>query len=618
VRCSVVIPSYNRAATLPRAIQSVLDQTYAEVEAVVVDDGSTDGTVVALQAFDDPRLVFFSQPNRGVCAARNAGAAKATGDIFMFLDSDDELLPDAVARVVAAGATGADLVLGGWVHVSPDRRAWGTVVPDPALVRRTRYGPFLAGAFAIRAATFHAAGGYDENLRYSENTELGWRIRQQVTNSGGIAVIEAPLVVQYRQPERAYDRARYDAAQRILDGHLYELEADPGDTAALREFRANYLAIAAVSAARLGRRPESLGLASRAVLHDPGSRARYKTLASVVRTAITPSDGSVGASRTTADVPAAPNSHFEPVRSPGDVHAVVVTFSRPDELRRTLAKLSTFALASITVVDNAPSEASRDAATNRETTSAAQLTHLPQAQNTGPAGGLAAGFAHVLERCRDEDWLLVVNDDGVPGTPESLRALQQFGTWLEARGAPVGAVGLSGARFDRRRGVLERPHDCELAGPLTVDYVAGNQLLMVKAAAARRSGAFDAGLFFGFEELDYCLRLQAAGFGIYVDGPLLRQTRQKHERYGDSVGPVDRPVSAWRRYYSVRNHIVVTRRYCTSRVAGFVTLAEIATRPLRDARSHRADRGALFTAGVRGAVDAWRDRLGERVQPSAD
>jgi GT2 family glycosyltransferase len=613
-----MIPSYNRAATLPRAIRSVLEQTYTDVEVVVVDDGSTDATVAALEAFDDTRLVYFSQPNRGVCAARNAGAAKATGDIFMFLDSDDELLPDAVARVVTAGATGADLVLGGWVHVSPDRRTWGTVVPDATLVRRTRYGPFLAGAFAIRAPTFHAAGGYDENLRYSENTELGWRIRQQVTDAGAITVVDAPLVVQYRQPERAYDRARYEAAQRILDGHLYELEADPGETAALREFRANYLAIAAVSAARLGRRPESLGLASRAVLHDPGSRARYKTLASVVRTAITPSNGALRASRAPADDDAASTSQVDPVRSPGDVHAVVVTFSRPDALRRTLAKLSTFTLASITIVDNAPTEASRDAATNRDATDTTPRTYLPQTQNTGPAGGLAAGFAHVLERCRDDEWLLVVNDDGVPGTPESVRALQQFGIWLEARGAPVGAVGLSGARFDRRRSVLERPDDRELAGPVTVDYVAGNQLLMVKAAAARASGTFDARLFFGFEELDYCLQLQAAGFGIYVDGPLLREMRQTHERYGDSVGPVDRPVSAWRRYYSVRNHIVVTRRYSTSPVAGLVTLAEITTRPLRDARNHRAQRGALFTAGVKGAADAWRDRLGARVQPSVD
>src|SRR6478736_3287941 len=98
MRFSVVIPTYNRASTLPRAIRSVLEQTYADVELVIVDDGSTDDTAEVVGAFADARITYLRQTNRGVSAARNAGAAAATGDFIVFLDSDDQLLPEAVQR----------------------------------------------------------------------------------------------------------------------------------------------------------------------------------------------------------------------------------------------------------------------------------------------------------------------------------------------------------------------------------------------------------------------------------------------------------------------------------------------------------------------------------------
>ena len=90
LRCSVVIPSYNRLNVLPRAVESVLAQDEPDFELIVVDDGSTDGTKAWLAAQTDPRIqVIASERNRGVSAARNLGLAAARAPVVAFLDSDD-------------------------------------------------------------------------------------------------------------------------------------------------------------------------------------------------------------------------------------------------------------------------------------------------------------------------------------------------------------------------------------------------------------------------------------------------------------------------------------------------------------------------------------------------
>ncbi len=298
------------------------------------------------------------------------------------------------------------------------------------------------------------------------------------------------------------------------------------------------------------------------------------------------------------------------------MHAVIVTHERPERLRRTITKLPIEDLASVTIVDNAPSSPSRDAAEYAATRLPSQYVPLPS--NAGPAGALAAGVERVLATCSDSDWILVLNDDGVPGAVGGVRRLREFGEWLVDHGAPVGAVGLAGARFDRRSGRLARPADRELFGPVTVDYVAGNQLLMIRGGAARAAGTFDPDLFFGFEELDCCLRLQRAGYGIFADGPSLRAERDRYGRLGEHVGPAPRTTNPWRRYYSVRNRIVIMRRYSSARRALVVTLTELVGRPVADLRKRRRPWGALVVSGARGCLDAWLGRLGRRVEPDGD
>ncbi len=99
LRISIIVPTYNRSDLLTEALDSALRQTRVPDEIVVVDDGSTDDTAETLARYDAP-VVAIRQPNRGVSAARNLAMERATGDILLFLDSDDMLLPRCVERCV--------------------------------------------------------------------------------------------------------------------------------------------------------------------------------------------------------------------------------------------------------------------------------------------------------------------------------------------------------------------------------------------------------------------------------------------------------------------------------------------------------------------------------------
>jgi len=121
MKISVVIPVWNGERYIAQCIENVLCQTYKDLEIVVIDDGSTDGSagIAARYAADHKRVTLISQPNRGLSEARNAGAEAATGDYIHFLDVDDLICREyyermAVAATCAVGA--ADMVFGDYVN----------------------------------------------------------------------------------------------------------------------------------------------------------------------------------------------------------------------------------------------------------------------------------------------------------------------------------------------------------------------------------------------------------------------------------------------------------------------------------------------------------------------
>ena len=137
---SVIMPVYNAAAWLPRAVESVLAQSHRNLELVAVDDGSADDSLAILQAFarSDARVCVQRQvQNGGVAAARNAGLAAARGDYIAFLDADDWWHPAKLERQLASlRASGARISYAAYWRVAEDGRVLSRVDPPARLEHR--------------------------------------------------------------------------------------------------------------------------------------------------------------------------------------------------------------------------------------------------------------------------------------------------------------------------------------------------------------------------------------------------------------------------------------------------------------------------------------------------
>ncbi|WP_219825545.1 glycosyltransferase [Nonomuraea typhae] len=178
---SVIIPNYDKAKTLRACLESVYAQTHQELEVIVVDDASTDGSREIAAAFPCRLLAF--DVNRGVSAARNAGAAAATGEVLFFVDSDIALDPGAIATALRILRERPETGVVQGIYAAQPLFADGPVEVYKTLFehfwRRRRSGVADATLFALTAVprrVFDEVGGFDEEMRDTQDIEFGTRL----------------------------------------------------------------------------------------------------------------------------------------------------------------------------------------------------------------------------------------------------------------------------------------------------------------------------------------------------------------------------------------------------------------------------------------------------------
>ena len=242
----VVIPVYNRRHTIRRAVDSVLRQTHPRVTLTVVDDGSTDGTPEIIAEYGD-KVRLVRQDRRGPAAARNRGAAAGDAEFVAFLDSDDEAEERWAERLVELAAVAPISCCGARIE-RPDK---STRVRQPGNLDRHWQPIFLPGLFMVRRDLFEWVEGFDERLRFGENSELGWRLMSALEQGsiGRPAGTDKPLITIHQQAmgrsQASNPVALRDSAEIILGKHHDRLAKNSHHLAA-------YYAISGVNSLRLG------------------------------------------------------------------------------------------------------------------------------------------------------------------------------------------------------------------------------------------------------------------------------------------------------------------------------------------------------------------------------
>ncbi|MDT8426995.1 MAG: glycosyltransferase [Methyloprofundus sp.] len=184
---SVVMPCFNGAEFLGRSIDSVFEQTYPHLELIVVNDGSTDGSLALLNAIQDSRLILINQQNTGVCKARNRAIRQAKGEFIAFLDADDTWEPDCLFKLYQAFIKQPETVLAycGWQNIGLSGGRGAPFIP-PDYQRQSNKLECLfenccwpIHATLTRRLAIEQVGGFDESLLTSEDFLLWLKIASQ-------------------------------------------------------------------------------------------------------------------------------------------------------------------------------------------------------------------------------------------------------------------------------------------------------------------------------------------------------------------------------------------------------------------------------------------------------
>jgi glycosyltransferase involved in cell wall biosynthesis len=189
---SVIIPAYNQSDYLGIAIQSVLDQTYQDIEILVIDDGSTDDTRKVANRFSDPRIKYIYQANKGLSGARNTGIRNSAGEYLTFLDSDDLFLPEKINLLASFlnSQTEIGFVAGQAIPIDEHGQRIGNLFDNPIPKDPSKLllgNPLHVGSVMLRRSWQEKIGYFDESLRSYEDWDMWLRLAISGCKMGWVA-----------------------------------------------------------------------------------------------------------------------------------------------------------------------------------------------------------------------------------------------------------------------------------------------------------------------------------------------------------------------------------------------------------------------------------------------
>jgi len=179
-RVSIITPSFNQAIYLDECIRSVLDQNYPNIEYIIMDGGSTDGSVEIIKQYESKLAFWVSRKDAGQSAAINEGIEHATGEIWAWMNADDAYLPGAVMKAVDwfYSHPEHDILYGDCIVVGEDGRGMNHLLAEEFdVVRMITVGTVIpSGSTFLRKGVFDRMGGLDASLHYGMDTDYWLRL----------------------------------------------------------------------------------------------------------------------------------------------------------------------------------------------------------------------------------------------------------------------------------------------------------------------------------------------------------------------------------------------------------------------------------------------------------